>query len=220
MVKPYLILVAAYLLVSTCLSAAAAEPSVPFSSRTPRYRLQTSDVIEAQFKFTPEFTQTLTLQPDGFVPLQIVGELKLQGLTLEEARAAIVAKYAGVLHEPAVTLTLKDFNKPYVIVGGEVSKPGKLDLRGELTLTDAVSMAGGFTQNAKQDQVLLFRRVNPELMEVKRINVKNILGKGLLDEDIRLMPGDAVYASKSTLAKFDHFMAVTRLGFYFPLGFK
>ena len=126
----------------------------------------------------------------------------------------------GILHEPAITLTLKEFDKPFIIVGGEVSKPGKLDLRGELTLTDAVTMAGGFTPNAKQDQVLLFRRVNPELMEVKRINVRDILGKGRLTEDIRLLPGDAIYASKSNMAKFDRFMAVSRLGFFFPLSFR
>ena len=198
----------------------AADTPSQFSSRTPRYRLQTSDVVEIQFKFTPEFTQTVTLQPDGFVPLQIAGEIRLQDLTLEEARAAIVAKYAGILHQPAITLTLKEFNKPFVIVGGEVSKPGKLDLRGDLSLTDAVTMAGGFTANAKQDQVLLFRRVNPEMVEVKRINVGDILGKGKFAEDIRLLPGDAIYASKSNLAKFDRFMAVSRLGFFFPLSFR
>lgn len=198
----------------------AADTPSQFSSRTPRYRLQTSDVVEIQFKFTPEFTQTVTLQPDGFVPLQIAGEIKLQDLTLEEARVAIVAKYAGILHQPAVTLTLKEFNKPFVIVGGEVTKPGKLDLRGELSLTDAVTMAGGFTPNAKQDQVLLFRRVNPEMVEVKRINVRDILGKGKFTEDIRLLPGDAIYASKSNMAKFDRFMAVSRLGFFFPLSFR
>ena len=198
----------------------AADTPGQFSSRNPRYRLQTSDVVEIQFKFTPEFSQTVTLQPDGFVPLQIAGEIKLQDLTLEEARAAIVAKYAGILHQPAITLTLKEFNKPFVIVGGEVTKPGKLDLRGELSLTDAVTMAGGFTVNAKQDQVLLFRRVNPEMVEVKRINVRDILGKGKFNEDIRLLPGDAIYASKSNMAKFDRFMAVSRLGFFFPLSFR
>ena len=198
----------------------AADTPSQFSSRTPRYRLQTSDVVEIQFKFTPEFTQTVTVQPDGFVPLQIAGEIKLQDLTLEEAREAVIAKYAGILHQPAITLTLKDFNKPFVIVGGEVSKPGKLDLRGELSLTDAVTMAGGFTVNAKQDQVLLFRRVNPEMVEVKRINVRDILGKGKFTEDIRLLPGDAIYASKSNMAKFDRFMAVSRLGFFFPLSFR
>lgn len=198
----------------------AADPPSQFSSRTPRYRLQSSDVIEIQFKFTPEFTQTVTLQPDGFVPLHIAGEIKLQGMTLEDARAAIAAKYAGILHEPAITLTLKEFNRPYIIVGGEVSKPGKLDLRGDTTLTDAVAMAGGFTADAKQDQVLLFRRVNPETVEVKRINVKDILSKGRFAEDIRLQPGDSIYASKSNLAKFDRFMAVSRLGFFFPLGVR
>ncbi len=222
MVKQYwrtLALCLATLVLTSSALIAADQPS-QFSSRTPRYRLQTSDVIEIQFKFTPEFTQTVTVQPDGFVPLQVAGELKLQDMTLEEARAAIAEKYQGILHEPVIMLTLKEFNKPFIIVGGEVAKPGKLDLRGETTLTDAVTMAGGFTQNAKQDQVLLFRRVNPEMVEVKRINVRDILGKGRLGEDIRLLPGDAIYAGKSNMAKFDRFMSVTRLGFFFPVSYR
>ena len=128
MAQQRLSLLSHHLMAVIALSSALVAADTPgqFSSRNPRYRLQTSDVVEIQFKFTPEFSQTVTLQPDGFVPLQIAGEIKLQDLTLEEARAAIVAKYAGILHQPAITLTLKEFNKPFVIVGGEVTKPGKI----------------------------------------------------------------------------------------------
>lgn len=201
------------------LAMGAEEKSTPsqFASRTPRYRLQTSDVVDIQFRFTPEFNQTVTVQPDGFVPLQAAGELKLQDLTVEEATQAIAAKYRGILHEPAITLVLKDFNKPYFVVGGEVQRPGKFDLRGELTLSDAVAMAGGFTPNAKLDQVFLLRRVSPEMAEVKKLSLKDVLGKGRLEEDIRLLPGDGVYVSKSVLGKIDRFMSVTRLGVFFPL---
>jgi polysaccharide export outer membrane protein len=201
------------------LNASADEKTAgqPFASRTPRYRLQTSDVVEIQFRFTPEFNQTVTVQPDGFVPLQAAGEVKIQDLSLEEATQAIAAKYKGMLHEPAITLALKDFNKPYFVVGGEVTRPGKFDLRGELTLSDAVAMAGGFTPNAKLDQVFLLRRVSPEMAEVKKLSLKNLLAKGKLEEDIRLQPGDGVYVSKSVMGKIDRFMAVTRLGVFFPL---
>ena len=63
-----------------------------FSERDPRYRLQPSDVLEVHYRYTPEFDQTVTVQPDGFVTLQIVGDLKLQGLTLEQVKGGILEK--------------------------------------------------------------------------------------------------------------------------------
>jgi polysaccharide biosynthesis/export protein len=188
-----------------------------FASRTPRYRIQTSDVLELQFRFTPEFNQTVTVQPDGFVALQAAGEVKLLDLTADEAVKLVAAQYKGILNDPAINVVIKEFNKPYFVVGGEVTHPGKFELRGALTLTDAIAMAGGLTPNAKQDQLLLFRRVSPETAEVKKLNLKQVLGKGNLLEDIRLAPGDGIYVSKSTLGKIDRFMSVSRLGVFFPI---
>src|SRR5881398_3223417 len=54
-----------------------------------RYKLVPGDVIDIAYRYTPEFNQTVTIQPDGFVGLQIVGDIKLGGLTLEDARKKI-----------------------------------------------------------------------------------------------------------------------------------
>ena len=98
-------------------AAALAQPG-GFSERDPRYRLQPTDVLEIHYRYTPEFDQTVTVQPDGFVTLQIVGDLKLQGLTLDQLKAAILEKAARRLNDPEVTIVLKDFERPYFVVGG------------------------------------------------------------------------------------------------------
>src|SRR6202167_4348044 len=95
------------LLLSMGAAAALAQPG-GFSERDPRYRLQPTDVLEIHYRYSPEFDQTVTVQPDGFVTLQIVGDLKLQALTLEQAKAAILEKASLRLKEPEVTLVLKD----------------------------------------------------------------------------------------------------------------
>ena len=74
-----------------------------------------------------------------------------------------------------ISVDPKDFEKPYFVVGGQVGKPGKFDLRGDITLTEAIAMAGGFTDAAKHSQVLLFRRVSDQWTEAKIINVKKML---------------------------------------------
>ena len=134
-----------------------------FAERESRYRLQPTDIVEVHYRYTPEFDQTITVQPDGFVTLQIIGDLKLQGLTLEQVKAALLEKASLRLKDPEITLVLKDFEKPYFVVGGEVGSPGKFEMRGQVTALQAIAMAGGFkTASAKHSQVILFRRVGPD----------------------------------------------------------
>jgi polysaccharide export outer membrane protein len=187
-----------------------------FADRDPRYRLELGDEIEIEFRFTPEFNQKLTIQPDGFLSLQDVGDLKAVGMTLAEVRTAIREKYAGVLNEPAITIKLLVFNKPYFVVGGEVTKPGKYDLQGHLTLLDAIAVAGGFGAGAHSSEVLLFRRMSQEMVEVKRVNVQMVMN-GDPGEDVTLRPGDSVFVPRSKLGKLDRFMSMAHLGMYFPI---
>ena len=203
--------------------APATEPSERstrgFASRDVRYHIQPGDVIEFEFRFTPELNQTVKVQPDGYIPLQDAEELSVGGLTVEEVKKRAIQTYAAQLKDPVLTLTLKEFAKPYFVVTGEVEKPGRYDLPYDATLTDAIAMGGGFNSRGSTNDVLLFRRVSRQWVEVKKINVKQILQRAHMREDILLRTGDSIYISRSKLGKIDRFMEVTRLGLYFnPLG--
>lgn len=164
------------------------------AQRDPKYRLCASDVIAVTFPLTPEFDQTINIHPDGFGSLSGVGDIHLAGLTTEESAEAIRTAYTKILHEPIVTVELKDFNKPYFIVSGEVNRPGRYDLRGETRATQAIAVAGGFNDAAKHSQVLLFRQVNDDWYEVKSLNLKRILSGRDVNEDVEIRPGDMIYA--------------------------
>jgi polysaccharide export outer membrane protein len=198
-------------------SFAQSEPQGQFSSHERRYRLQRSDVVELSFSFTPDYDQTVTIQPDGFVALKDVGDVKFGGLTVQEATKSVTGRYSGMLHDPNITLKLKEFSKPSFIIAGEIAKPGKYDLHGDVTLTDAIAMAGGFVIGARQSEVLVFKRATPDMVEVKKYNVKQMLANGKVKEDPMLQPGDSIYIAKSAVGKIDTFMKVSRLGLYFPL---
>jgi polysaccharide biosynthesis/export protein len=182
---------------------------------TSRYRLCASDVIALTFAQTPEFNQTVNVQPDGYVSLAGVGDVHLEGLTGQESIVAIKAAYEPILHAPLVTLELKDFNKPYFIVGGHVFKPGKFDLRGDTTATQAVAMAGGFMESAKHSQVLLFRRVNDSWIEVKNLDLKHILQGHDVNEDPELKPGDMLYVPQNLISKVKKFIPNYGMGSYY-----
>src|SRR4051812_16215330 len=95
------------------------EPS--FQQRHPRYRIHPGDVIAFNFSFTPEFDQTVTVQPDGFITLREIGDVRVQDKTTPEVIDTVRTAYAKVLNEPVITIELKDFEKPSFVVGGEVN---------------------------------------------------------------------------------------------------
>lgn len=187
-----------------------------FADRDPRYRLQPTDVLEVHYRYTPEFDQTVAVQPDGHVSLQIVGDVKVQGLTVEEAKAEILAKAALRLREPEITLVLKEFEKPYFVVGGEVTNPGRFEMRGQLTALQAVAMAGGFkTLSAKHSQVILFRRVGPDLAKTELLDLKRVMDPSAPSEPLAdLHSGDLLIVPQNRVSKIERFIKWSNIGFY------
>lgn len=183
--------------------------------RNPRYQLCKDDVVELNFPLTPEFNQTVTVQPDGYISLAAAGDIHVEGQTVPEVKESIRTAYAKVLHEPIITIHLKEFEKPYFIVGGEIGHPGKYDLRGDTTVIQAVAIGGGFTESSKHSQVWLFRRVSNDWVETRQLDVKKMLSAGNLSEDLHLRPGDMLYVPKSVLGKIRRYIPVASAGTYF-----
>ena len=198
----------------TSSSGEARPPSL--QRRNPRYQLCKSDVFDLDFPFTPEFNQTaVTVQPDGYVTLHGVGDLHVEGLTVPEATQALRAAYGKILHDPVITVALKDFDKPYFIASGQVTHPGKFDLRGDTTVTQGLAIAGGITDTAKHSQVLLFRRVSSDWYDVRKINVKHLMQARDLNEDLHLQPDDLLFVPTSTIAKVLRFVPKYAMGVYY-----
>lgn len=184
--------------------------------RNPRYRIEQDDILDLSFRYTPEFDQEVTVQPDGFVQLKgLQNDVHVQGLTVPEAIEALRKAYGGVLNDPVISVVLRDFEKPYFIAGGQVGKPGKYGLRGETTASQAIQIAGGFADFAKNKQVLLFRRYTDDTYEVKVLNLKRVLKNKDPREDVMLQPGDMLYVPKTAMGSIDRFLPRSSLGTYF-----
>lgn len=185
--------------------ATASEPSL--QSRNPRwYKIGPGDSMELIFRYSPEFNQTLTVQPDGFVTLNEIGDVHVQDLTIPEATEALRQAAARILKDPVVTVLLKDFDKPFFIANGEVKNPGRYELRSNLTITEAIAIAGGFTEASKHSQVWLYRRLADGRMEAHKLDLKRMLKAGDLREDARLHPGDMIFVPQNTLSKLKGFV--------------
>jgi polysaccharide biosynthesis/export protein len=187
-------------------------PAKTFSDRYPRYKLQTGDSFDLNFELNPEFNQTLTVQPDGFVTLRGIGDLQVKDLTVPELTEKLRSAYGRILNDPLITIILKDFEKAYFIADGQVGKPGKYDLRGDTTLTQAIAMAGGFTESSKHSQVLLFRKASEGWYSAKIFNVKKMENTGNLQEDPQLRPGDMLFVPKNKYSKIKAFLPSSSVG--------
>jgi len=171
-----------------------------------RYRLQPGDVLEVQFRYSPEFNQTVTVQPDGYITLEIGGDLKVAGFTIEQTRTAILRQARTRLQDPVATIVLKEFQRPYFVVAGEVSQPGKIEMRERVTAIQAIMLAGGMKETAKSSQVVVFRKINSDMAEVKLLNLKSIRRTSDLENDLTLQAGDIVFVPRDKISKIERFM--------------
>jgi polysaccharide biosynthesis/export protein len=181
----------------------------PFQERHPRYVLQRSDVLTVTFPLTPELNQTLTIQPDGYINLQTAGSVYAQGLTAPDLILAMKKAYEGVLHDPIINVDVTDFQKPFFTVSGQVGKPGQYDLRTDITVAEAIAIAGGMTMMTAKTQVFLFHRSSRDYFEVRKVNLKEILSGKHVNEDPLIQSGDMIYVPEKFIANFRKYVPYT-----------
>lgn len=207
-------LIALCAMLSSCAFQLCAWGNVELHQRQ-NYTLHVGDVISLEYRLTPEFNETVTVQPDGHVNLQIVGDLAVAGLTMEQVHDKIVSLASSQLNNPELAITLKQFEQPYVVVAGEVAKPGKIDLRDNTTALQAVMLAGGFKDSARDTQVILFRHINGDMAEVRKLDLHNIKKQSQLEQDTELEPGDMLLVTRNKMEHLSRFMKASNLGVYF-----
>jgi polysaccharide biosynthesis/export protein len=192
---------------ATTSAVTAASPQLQV--RDNRYHLCTGDSFAVTFELSPEFNQTVAVQPDGYVTLKGIGDISVLNLTVPQLTQLLRESYNKILNDPEIAVVLTDFQKPFFIADGQVTHPGKYDLRGNVTLAEAIATAGGFTDSAKHSQVRLYRRVDDQWMFAKVFDLKAMEKKGDLHEDPLLHPGDMLFVPKNSLSKIKPFIPYT-----------
>jgi polysaccharide export outer membrane protein len=202
------------------LTSVRADEPQPQLRHRPRYTLRAGDVLELQYRYTPEFNQTVTVLPDGYINLNLVGDVRVSDLTVAQAHDLIVEKASARLNDPELNLILKQFQQPYIVVAGEVNKPGKIDLRENTTAMQAVLLSGGFLPSAQTSQVLLFRKINGDTAEIKVINLGKLRKTSDLEHDLMLESGDMLFVPRDKLERVSRYIKILNIGMYFnPLQY-
>jgi protein involved in polysaccharide export with SLBB domain len=170
------------------------------------YKIQVGDVLDVQFFKTVDLNQTRTVGPDGEIYLPIVGRVDVVGRTVDDVTKEITEGYQKEMINPQITVSVAEYSGLQIYVSGEVNRPGILEYRGGLTLVQAISDAGGFNRRARREEVLLIRP-GPERQPVGTIiDVKQILRKGMVSNDVPLAPLDIVYVHHKKIVNLNIFV--------------
>ena len=177
------------------------------------YHIHLSDVMDIQLAFSPEYNQSVTVQPDGYVQLKEAGRVQAAGKTVSELQTSIAQAYTGILNKPVVSIVLKDFFKPSFYASGEVGHPGRYELRSEVTLMQALSEAGGLlNERASKKQVVIFRPQSNGTYESRVIDVAALLKPKPTTEDVRVLPGDIIYVPQNKASKIKPYLPTPSAG--------
>ena len=169
------------------------------------YRLTKYDVIDVQVIGLPSGAgmSDVMIGPDGYAQLPYVGSVKLAGMTLDEAKAVLIARMSEYLHVPDLSLLMRSYGARKVYVMGEVGAPGIHQLGVDnLDAYAALSSAGGIKRRGRSTQVQVLRVVG-DTMYYKTLNIKNYIKKHDLTQNVVLQDGDIVYVPRSNGIKLD-----------------
>ncbi|HEY7333402.1 MAG TPA: polysaccharide biosynthesis/export family protein [Bryobacteraceae bacterium] len=155
------------------------------------YRLGPEDVIEVFVWKEPELSTTVALRPDGRISLPLAGEFDASGKTTAQLQNEIATQLTRYITEPVVNVMVKQINSLKISVLGEVRKPDVYRIKTRVTVLDAIAMAGGFTDLARPNRVVVLRNTAAGQQRI-RVNINQIV-----EDDARapfyLEPLDTVY---------------------------
>jgi len=167
------------------------KPTYSATPATPEYRLGPEDVIEVFVWKQPDLTTTVVIRPDGRISLPLTNELEASGKTAVQLQKEITEKLREYITQPMVNVIVKQVNSLKISVLGEVRKPDVYRIKNRVTVLDAIAMAGGFTDLARPNKVIVIRNASSGPQRIK-INVKQLVA-----DDTRapffLQPLDTVY---------------------------
>ncbi|WP_459889826.1 polysaccharide biosynthesis/export family protein [Desulfothermus okinawensis] len=162
-----------FLFIFLCPLIAHSEDSTKFASKDYYYKIGKGDVLEINVWKEKDLTRVVKVRTDGRISLPLLDDIKAEGLTPIELKHKIEKKLSNFITTPFVTVIVNEENNKFYMVG-EVSKVGEYDLTKDLTILQAIAIAGGFTEWANKDNIILLRYKNGKELRYK-ISYKDII---------------------------------------------
>ncbi|MGA7573640.1 MAG: polysaccharide biosynthesis/export family protein [Terriglobales bacterium] len=156
------------------------------------YLIGANDILAVSVWKEPDISRSVPVRSDGKISLPLAGELQAAGQTPRQLEQEITKRLQNYISEPEVTVMVTDSKSQKVNILGMVSRPGAYLLTGSTTVLDAIAMAGGFKDFAKQKAIYVLRTAPDGSEKRMPFNYKDVIKGKNADENIHLLAGDTV----------------------------
>jgi polysaccharide export outer membrane protein len=159
------------------------------SATSSRYTLGAADIIRVNVWKNTELSQTVTIGPDGFVSLPLLGEVRAAGLTADQLAKDLTSRLTSYVVNAQITVSVVEFRSRQVFITGQVGKPGAYPLIVPITVLQLIAQAGGLNTFANRKDIFILR--GPGNVQRLKFNYTSAI-HGDVRQNINLQPGDTV----------------------------
>lgn len=162
------------------------------------YLIQAGDLVEIKVYREEDMDRTLRVTTNGSITFPLIGNVKISGLTVSQAENKMERALQSYLKTPSVSFLIKEYANKTVYVLGQVKKPSSIAITPEKTMTllEAITSAGGFTDIAAMSKVKILRMENGVQKSIE-VDVTQITKEGNKQYDVSLKPADVVFVPQS-----------------------
>lgn len=165
-------------------------PASPFITGND-YPIGPGDVLEISVWKDEALTKTVVVLPDGKITFPLIGELKAEGSTVAQLKQEVEKKLSRYVPDLVLSVEVKQCNSMLVYVIGRVNGPGRFALNAQVTVLQALAMAGGLNPFAVKDKIKVFRNEG-ETTKILPFKYSEVAEGNHLEQNIRLKQGDLI----------------------------
>jgi len=169
----------------------AEKPPVKAATEDPNYMIGAQDVLDISVWKEPELTLSVPVRPDGKISIPLLNDVQAAGLTPTQLAMRITTDLKKYVTNPQVTIIVTQINSQRIYILGEVSRAGAYPLLPQMTMLQALSSAGGFTQFANLKKIYMFRVEDGKQVKYP-FNYKDVVNGKRPDENVILRAGDTI----------------------------
>lgn len=161
------------------------------ATEDPNYSIAPEDVLTIDVWKEPEISRTVPVRRDGKISLPLLNDVQAAGLTPTQLGAEIVEKLRATIVHPQVTVIVAQMSGLRIYILGQVTRGGAYPLVPDMTVMQALSIAGGFTPYANVKKIYVMRKENGA-DKIYPVNYKDVISGRKSEQNIRLKPGDTI----------------------------
>ena len=161
------------------------------ATEDPNYSIAPEDVLTIDVWKEPEISRTVPVRRDGKISLPLLNDLQAAGLTPTQLGAEIVEKLRATIVHPQVTVIVAQMSSLRIYVLGQVTRGGAYPLVPDMTVMQALSIAGGFTPYANVKKIYVMRK-EKGADRIFAVNYKEVISGRKTEQNIQLKPGDTI----------------------------